>query len=449
MRLIPRVRWHIEGRPERPLDDRLLPLLAAIATGGSIRAATQAVGMSYRAAWGLLAREARLLDAELVVLERGRGAWLAPAGAAIVAADSRARRRTPRLLEPLSIDLTIATGRIPAPTPMLRLSASHDLALAALRDALAGERSLALELVSKGSVEAVQDFGLGRADLAGFHMPLPRSSRHWAPFERWLRPERDRLIRFADREQGLIVAPGNPARVHGIADVARRGLRFVNRQTGSGTRLLVDALLARDRLAPRMIRGYSTEELTHSAVADAVAAGRADAGFGIRAAALERGLAFIPLALERYQLAVRAAALETLAVRRLVAALKGEIFARIATTLTGYHVERAGQIDGIRQYAEGRRPPPVPSAFGLTAENQGYQAAGSSAFQRVHRPVPRTPGRRHCRSSPGRQPVAKCTRNPDAARLHVGTVDRVRRRGHARAARHRAGNAPERARPRR
>jgi molybdate-binding protein len=130
------------------------------------------------------------------------------------------------------------------------------------------------------------------------------------------------LLRFIDREQGLILGRGNPAGVRSFGDIAKKRLRFINRQPGSGTRLLVDALLAAARLQAADINGYGAEEFTHGAVAATVASGGADAGLGLRAAAAEYGLPFVPLVRERYLVAIRTKELEhppVVAFRRMLA----------------------------------------------------------------------------------------------------------------------------------
>lgn len=158
-----------------------------------------------------------------------------------------------------------------------------------------------------------------------------------------LLPERsDRLIRFVDREQGLIVPRGNPERVRTLRDIADRQLRFVNRQRGSGTRLLIDNLLGDDDIDIARIVGYANEEFTHAAVASTVASGGADVGFGLRAAAAKYALAFVPQIRERYWLAVRATGLRSASTTRLIETLQSPIFARIVNRLPGYHAIAAG-----------------------------------------------------------------------------------------------------------
>jgi molybdate-binding protein len=185
-------------------------------------------------------------------------------------------------------------------------------------------------------------------NVAGFHVPIaghPEWDR--ALFLRGLRARRDRLIRFVDRDQGLILPHGNPAQAKSFRDIAGQRLRFINRQPGSGTRLLIDQMIAHDKIDRSEITGYGNEEFTHRAVAATVASGGADAGFGLRAAAAEYRLAFVPLVRERYFLAVRAKAAETAAVMRLIQVLRSPVFVRIARGFAGYRANGAGSIVGL------------------------------------------------------------------------------------------------------
>jgi molybdate-binding protein len=136
--------------------------------------------------------------------------------------------------------------------------------------------------------------------------------------------------------------------------VAAKGLRFVNRQRGSGTRLLIDRLLEDARIDAAEVNGYATEEFTHAAVAATVASGGADAGFGLRAAAAEYRLGFVPLVRERYLLAVRARELVKPAMRRLLEALRDAAFARMVRRFAGYQVADAGAILDLAALRAGR-----------------------------------------------------------------------------------------------
>ena len=188
-------------------------------------------------------------------------------------------------------------------------------------------------------------FAEGRTDAAGFHVAL--ETRNVAPFLHWLNVRRDRLIRFVDREQGLILPRGNPSRIRNFKDIAKKRLRFVNRQAGSGTRLLIDRIMAEEGLRADALHGYPREEFTHSAVAATVAAGGADAGFGLRAAAAERGLAFVPLINERYYLAVRKAHLGAAGIGMLLHWLRSPAFVRLASGFLGYDPAHAGTVATI------------------------------------------------------------------------------------------------------
>ena len=190
---------------------------------------------------------------------------------------------------------------------------SHDLILDVAASSLRATDpliSLASSNVgSLGGLVAVRD---GLCHLAGSHLLEPESGEYTLPYvERLLGGGTDvAVVRLVHREQGLLLAPGNPSGVTGIDDLPRPGLRYVNRQRGAGTRALLDHELDQRGINPAHITGYSREEFTHLAVAAAVAAGRADVGLGIRAAAQAFGLDFIPVAWEPYDLVLRVAVLE-------------------------------------------------------------------------------------------------------------------------------------------
>jgi molybdate transport repressor ModE-like protein len=340
MRLLPHISWTPDDGSE-PIDPRLIKLLAAIGEQGSLAAACTTAAVPYRSAWGVLREAGRRVGRPLVVMERGRGARLTPEAQAWLGAHAAAIKRLG--------DAALVVGAGEAmPLPPLRMAASHDLALAQLRDALPASGPLALEVSFMGSLDALEAYARGRVDLAGFHVAEDAIEENaMAAIRRSLRPNRDRLVHFAVREQGLIVPTGNPRRVRGFADVAEKGLRFVNRQPGSGTRMLVDALLAREDIAPGQIDGYDRTERNHIAAAASVASGGADVAFGLRAAAAEYGLAFVPLARERYRVAVRLSILRSPAMEAFIAALRGPLLRRTAERLPGYDVARAGAVETL------------------------------------------------------------------------------------------------------
>ncbi len=325
--------WRAGGRE---LDARLLGLLRALQRNATLKAAAEEQDISYRAAWGLLLEAGELAGAPLVELQRGRGARLTRLGTQLLRSDEQLRHA----FDPLKSRFEVS-GVAGAARP-LRVAASHDPLLAAFFERFALPASLVDEVAFRGSEESLALFSRGKVELAGFHL-------EGFDIRRFVQPGRDVLVRFAVREQGLIVAPGNPKRLATLADVARAHARFVNRQRGSGTRRLVDRLLQEAGVAPENIRGYGTEEYTHRAVAATVAAGGADAGFGVHAAAAELALDFVPILRERYWLALRRAEAGTPAAQKLLEALAGKPLARIARRYAGYDFEGAGEILSVEQ----------------------------------------------------------------------------------------------------
>lgn len=154
-----------------------------------------------------------------------------------------------------------------------------------------------------GSMGALFALRRREAHFGGLHLLDPESGEYNVPYVRkYLAGVPLVLVHLTYRSQGWIVAPGNPLGIRGAEDLARPGVRFVNRQRGAGTRLLLDQMLARAGIEPSGIQGYEREETTHLGVAAAVAAGAADVGLGVLSAAKAMGLDFVPVAEERYDL---------------------------------------------------------------------------------------------------------------------------------------------------
>jgi molybdate transport repressor ModE-like protein len=330
------LRWLLDGVE---IDARMLLLLAKIAEHGSLKQATGHVGLSYRHAWAQLGRLEREIGQPLVRLERGRGAALTPLGERL----AQQVRKIEARLEPelkraaVALDLSLASRNVAHDDTPLRICASHDLALAKLVEALPAHRGPAVTLHVQGSVDALASLTRNRCDVAGFHVPrLPGGHSVTEPYRRLLANRSLRLVHFADRSQGLIVARGNPLRIASIRDLARVRARFVNRQPGSGTRIFFDALMGAHGVRPAQINGYRHEEFTHAAVAAMIASGAADAAFGIEAAAAPHGLGFIPIAWERYFLAAREATAAAGPAQGLLKALGSRWFAKIMREMPGY-----------------------------------------------------------------------------------------------------------------
>lgn len=347
LRLIPR--WQAG---DADLDPRLVPLLRMVAKEGSLNRAVSRLRMSYRHAWGLLGKMESVVGQPLVTMERGRGARLTLVAEKLLEAEDAAfnvlTQQMAGTLQALNNSATAGSGRRPGEKP-LAIHASHDLALAALRDLLAESKKAAIDLRFGGSLECLAELARGGCDVAGFHLPDAGAGNDaLAPYRPYLRMRGLLLIRFVDRQQGLMVMRGNPRQLRTLTDVADKGARFVNRQPESGTRLCIDRLLAAANVRPERIKGYRIEEFTHAAVAATVASGMADAAFGIEAAAHQQKLDFIPLVRERYLLAARRSTLARAAAQDMLEALRGAEFRARCKDLPGYDVAAAGEVASVR-----------------------------------------------------------------------------------------------------
>jgi len=233
---------------------------------------------------------------------------------------------------------------------VLRFSGSHDLALTWL----AGQFSeiapgYSLQLRFTGSLGGLMALAEGRADLAGSHLWDADSGAFNAPYVRRLFPgKRMALLTLAHRRIGLILPEGNPQGIQGLEDLTRPGLRFANRQEGSGTRVWLDAALRRSGISPERIDGYAQEaRQTHSAVAQAVAEGRAQAGIGLEAAALSFGLDFVFLTHDRYDLVAPEALLESAPLQALQRWLKQPGTREQIRSLGGYDTAESGELTWV------------------------------------------------------------------------------------------------------
>ena len=332
-----------DGQRGAALHNPLFELLQAVHTHGSIQHAAKHLGASYRHIWGALKRWEATLGEPLVTWAQGQPARLTPFAERLLWAEKRARARLTPHIEALRAELErVLAEALDGSQHVLTIFASHDLALPLLRDLASQRHGLHIDLRFAGSVDALAALAQGRCLVAGFHVPtLPGGSPQFAAaMKPLLKPGVHKLIGCVRRCQGLMVAPGNPLGVHGLADLAPvpgRTLRFINRQAGSGTRVLMDHLLAAQGLAPEAIAGwFDAPEDSHLAVAAALASGAADAGPGIEAAARAFGLGFVPLIDEDYFLVCLKDALDHPAVAKLRAALADPAWVQALQGLPGY-----------------------------------------------------------------------------------------------------------------
>ncbi|GAC1325212.1 MAG: substrate-binding domain-containing protein [Collimonas sp.] len=338
--------WEISRDAEPPLDTAvLLTLLTAIQETGSIANAAKQTRGSYRHAWGLLRAAEHMFGHPLIETGRGRGSRLLPLAEKLIWADRRIAARLSPTLETLASELEGELSKtISIRPPMIRLNASHGFAVAALLNLL-NDQHLPVELRYRNSTDAVAALARQECDLAGFHVPLGEfEEASVASYSRWLDKDKHCLIHLAVRNQGLMVAPGNPKNIAGLSDLSRPGVLFVNRQPGSGTRMLLELMLSRQTLSPTAIDGFETAEFTHSAIAAFIASGMADVGFGVQTAAQRFGLDFIPLVRERYFFAVSNSALNDPLMRQVINILQSASFRATVDQISGYDGSATGKI---------------------------------------------------------------------------------------------------------
>jgi putative molybdopterin biosynthesis protein len=350
--------FETDGQRGAALHNPLFDLLSAVHEHGSIQHAAKALGASYRHVWGQLKRWELVMGEPLVTWAQGQPARLTPFADRLLWAEKRARTRLTPQIEALRAELErVLAEALDGSQHVLTVFASHDLALPLLRDLASAAHGLHIELRFAGSVDALAALAQGRCLVAGFHVPpLAGGSAQFAgAMKPLLKPGVHKLIGCVRRTQGLMVRPGNPLRLRGLADLVAGSdsppsARFINRQPGSGTRLLMDHLLAEQGLNPAQIPGYfDAPESSHLAVAAALASGVGDVGPGIEAAAAQFGLDFIPLIAEDYYLVCLKDTLVHPAVVKLRQALESPAWPAALVGLPGYAPARSGEVLSLTQ----------------------------------------------------------------------------------------------------
>lgn len=250
--------------------------------------------------------------------------------------------------EEVDVELLIPSSEVER---TVMIVGSHDISL----DLLAAELALPpdpMRLASAhvGSMGGLRALRMGEAHLAGIHLLEPADGTYNVSYIKRVLPDVPlRLINLVHREVGLMVPKGNPKAIKTIEDLVRSDVVMINRQRGAGTRVLLDHLLKQEGLESSEIAGYSREVTTHTMVAAAVSGAAADVGIGIRAAATALGLDFVPLTLERYDLAVPRESLEHAGVSRLLRIItaddgQGQRYRRAVEALGGYRFEESGKV---------------------------------------------------------------------------------------------------------
>ncbi len=266
----------------------LSQLLKDIGRGSSLVVASKKSGTSYRGAWGKVNQVEDALGMPLMIRTKGHGSELTEFGTFFI-----------HFIESMQEgylkhdahyhDILLKEIKKIQKSESLRWKffSSSD----AVIQKAAGEVK-GIDLKIAGSGESLERLLNNEAHLAGYHVSDQKSSK--AIYQRLSKNDIE-IYPVMKRTQGFIVKKGNPLQIHSIEDLAGRKVRFINRQIGSGTRLLLDTLIMEEGMDPSDINGYLAEEFTHSAVANAILAGKADVGLGVKNIALENGLGFVPL----------------------------------------------------------------------------------------------------------------------------------------------------------
>jgi molybdate-binding protein/DNA-binding PadR family transcriptional regulator len=243
--------------------------------------------------------------------------------------------------------LDLCEAVLPSQRSLIRPAASKPLVISGSDDPLLARlaqlaRTSAHAIGSIGGLVALSQH---QADVAGVHLLDADTGEYNVPFVKHLLPEDDVvLINLAFRENGLMLARGNPKNIRGLRDLTRRNIRFINRARGTGTRLLLYSKLHAARINPHALNDWERTAATHDAVAGAIATGAADVGPGLRATAVTWSLEFIPLGEERYDLVIPKAELDSVRLQPVLSALNSPEFRKMATGLAGYDLSRAGQV---------------------------------------------------------------------------------------------------------
>ena len=272
-------------------------LLREVQRGKTIQSAAEALDVSYRTLWNQLKVAEKALGTSLLLSTKGHGSKLSPAAESFLNSVAEMERRFDRVSqdEVRRLSGELSSWMDPRPVRWVCCSSSDPL-IEQVIDGFAH-----IDYQTMGSGQALERLLSGDADIAGFHLPdqdsLLQVQAHLKSAGMLAYP----LMR---RTQGLMVSTGNPLRIRKLVDLARPEVRFINRQKGAGTRLLLDTLMEKEGIRSDRIRGYRHEEFTHTAVATAIVAGTADAALGLKYIAAQFRLGFVPLEEETFYLAM-------------------------------------------------------------------------------------------------------------------------------------------------
>ncbi|HTA42922.1 MAG TPA: substrate-binding domain-containing protein [Bryobacteraceae bacterium] len=347
--------WRFKREGDLDSTMVMLHLLNQIRVTGKISRAAERAGLSYRHAWNLIEKWSAFFGVPLLERRRGSGTTLTAFGEKLVWAGQRLDARLGPQLQNLSQELETEINQLlPRRPSVIRVHASHGFAVSKLRELLAQETNLSVDLRYVSNQNSLVSLAHDGCDLAGMHLPQGElREQAIAGMKGLLIPGIHRVIGFVTRDMGLMVKNGNPLGLLTLPQLLDPSVRFVNRDPDSGTRILFDLLLAQQQLDGNGINGYEHVEFTHAAVAAYVASGMADVSFGVEAAARQFDLSFIRLLTEDYFFVCRKQLLETEVMKRLLSIMQGHDFDEAISRLPGYRTNHPGSVKTVKDAFSG------------------------------------------------------------------------------------------------
>ena len=342
--------WTLEAKEKIELNT-LIRLLTVLDKAKSLAAAAQMMALSYRHAWGLIRQAEQALGMDLIHTSRRKGSRLSDFALQLI--------HHYRLVDQdVQIHLQQEQHRLQqqlhqlyqSESSLLRLHASHGFAVEGIMRHTAVPQQLHIELKYRTGLEALAALNQGDCDVAGFEVPIGEyQSLVLEAYKDMLGSQPLALLFLAQRNVGLFVQPTNPLNIKSMADFNRPEVRVVSRQAGSGSRRLMDLLLQSQGLSAELILNNAVTEFTHMAVAAHIASGMADVGFGLETAAQRCGLAFIPLAQQRYFFAFHRDKVNSVTIRAFIQLLRSAEYKHYMQQLLGYDAKGMGTLYTVSQ----------------------------------------------------------------------------------------------------
>lgn len=336
--------WAFRTNDEQWFEPVLFVLLESIRVTGKLTEAAVVAGVSYRHAWNLLGRSAEMFGLPLVLMHKGKGTQLSALGEKVLWADQHIKARLGPQIDSIASEFNSQIQQILAGAHrVLQIHASHGYAISILAEL---PEKLEINLQYRNPGEALSALNKGECDIASFHFPTCSTLAHRVlkHYHSHLADQDHRLIRMVTRSEGLMMSPGFGAKVCDLKELVRSQARFISRDKQSGTRILFNLLLQQEGLSEQDVNSVAHQELTHSAVAAFVAAGMADVGFGVEAAARQFGLDFFELASEHYLLLYRPQNPDDGKIDQLIEMVRSETFTERVKGLPGYALDSPGEV---------------------------------------------------------------------------------------------------------